>query len=356
MPLHVRTTKTTAPQAKTPENELGFGKHFSDHMLLCDYEAGTGWHDARVVPYAPLSLDPAAGVLHYGQAMFEGLKAFRQPDGSVSIFRAEAHGRRMERGAERLCMPGLPPEDFIAAMKAFVSVERDWVPSLPGTSLYLRPTLVATEPFLGVRPSNRYLFFVIASPVGSYYGGDSLKPVRIWVEREYVRAPRGGLGSTKAGANYVASLYAATKAKKAGYDQVLWLDGREHAFVEEVGTMNLFVIIGQTLITPALGDSILAGVTRESILTLATDLGLKAEERSISVAELFEAKKNGSLREIFGSGTAAVVSPVGELAFGDERLVVHDGTPGEVARQLFDEISGIQQGKRPDRHRWLEPV
>lgn len=362
MPLSIVTTRTTAKKSRPADSELGFGKYFSDHVLTVEYDADRandadkGWHDARIMPYGNLALDPAAGVLHYGQAMFEGLKAFRQPDGSLALFRPDAHGQRMQRGAARLCMPALDAEEFARAMKAFVAVEESWVPSGSGTALYLRPTLIATEAFLGVRPSNRYLFFTIASPVGSYYGGDTLKPVRIWVERDYTRASRGGIGATKAGANYVASLYAAVKAKKAGFDQVLWLDAKEHAFVEEVGTMNLFVVIGDKLITPSLSDSILSGVTRDSILTLAKDLGFAAEERAISVSELFDAQKKGSLREVFGSGTAAVVSPVAELAFGDDKLVVHDGKPGELALKLYEEISGIQRGTRPDKHGWLARV
>ncbi|MBK6515200.1 MAG: branched-chain amino acid aminotransferase [Polyangiaceae bacterium] len=356
MSLSIRTTKTASPRPMPPAEQLGFGKHFSDHMLCVDYDAEHGWHDARVEPYAPLALDPSASVLHYGQAMFEGLKAFRQADGGVAIFRLEAHAKRMERGASRLCMPGLPPEDFMQAIRAFVAVEDAWVPSAPSTALYVRPTLIATEAFLGVRPSNKYLFFIIGSPVGSYYGGDTLKPVRIWVERDYVRAARGGLGATKAGANYAASLYAAVKAKKAGYDQVLWLDAKEHAFVEEVGTMNLFVVIDGTIITPALSDSILAGVTRDSILALAKEWGLKVEERPLGAAEVLDAKKRGKLDEVFGSGTAAVVSPVAELAFGDDRVVINDGKPGPLANRFYHEITSVQRGEKPDTHGWLSRV
>jgi branched-chain amino acid aminotransferase len=356
MSLSVRTTKTTSPKARVKESELGFGKYFSDHILSVDYETSKGWHDARVEPYGAIALDPAAGVLHYGQAMFEGLKAFRQGDGSLSLYRPSAHAKRMQRGAERLCMPSLEEGDFVDLMRAFVAVEDSWVPSSPGTALYLRPTLVATEAFLGVRPSNRYLFFTIASPVGSYYGGDSLKPVKIWVEKDYVRAARGGLGATKAGANYVASLYAAVKAKNAGFDQVLWLDAKEHAFVGEVGTMNLFVVIDGTIITPKLSDSILAGVTRDSILTLAKDWGIKTEERPVGFAEIRDAVKKGTLQEVFGSGTAAVVSPVAELAMGDERITINDGRPGATSKRLYEEITGIQRGAKPDRHGWLTKI
>ncbi|NUP12870.1 MAG: branched-chain amino acid aminotransferase [Polyangiaceae bacterium] len=354
--MTIRTTKTTSGKTRPAPDQLGFGKYFSDHIFLADWEGEDGWKNARIEPYGSIALDPAASVLHYGQAMFEGSKAFRQADGSVALFRVDAHAKRMQRGASRLCMPALEVEDFVAAMRAFVAVEEGWVPSAPNTSLYLRPTIVATEAFLGVRPSNRYLFFTIGSPVGSYYGGDTLKPVRIWVERDYVRAARGGLGATKAGANYAASLYAAVKAKKAGFDQVLWLDAKEHAFVEEVGTMNLFVVIDGTLVTPSLSDSILAGVTRDSILTIAKEWGIKTEERAIGAAEILDARKRGKLEEVFGSGTAAVVSPVSELAFGDDRVVINDGKPGALSNRFYDEICGIQRGSKPDRHGWLTRI
>jgi branched-chain amino acid aminotransferase len=336
--------------------ELGFGKHFTDHLFCVDWTEGQGWHDARIEPYHELSLNPAASVLHYGQALFEGLKAFRLESGDIRLFRVHAHAERMARGAPRLCAPPLDPSDFVEAMKAFVRLEQDWVPASPGTALYLRPTIIADEPFLGVRPSTRYLFFTIASPVGSYYGGDALKPVRIWVEREQVRAARGGLGAVKAAANYAAGLQAAVRAKKAGFDQVLWLDAKEHRYVEEVGTMNLFAVIGDTLVTPPLSDSILAGITRDSILTLSKSLGIKAEERPIDMAELVSANKSGALREVFGSGTAAVVSPVSELAMGDDKLLIGGGKPGEIALSLYAEITGIQRGTRPDPHGWLTAV
>lgn len=356
MALSIRTTKTASPKSRPALETLGFGKYFSDHQLLVDFDLERGWHDARIEPYGPIPLDPASSVLHYGQAMFEGSKAFRQADGSIALFRPDAHGRRMQRGAERLCMPALEVEDFVETVRAFTAVEESWVPDAPNTALYLRPTLIANEAFLGVRPSHRYIYFLIGSPVGSYYGGDTLKPVRIWVERDYVRAARGGLGATKAGANYVASLHAAVKAKEAGFDQVLWLDAKEHAFVEEVGTMNLFVVIDGTLVTPHLSDSILAGVTRDSILTLAKEWGIKTEERAIGVAELRDASERGTLQEVFGSGTAAVVSPVAELAFGQDRLIVNGGRPGALASRLYEEITGIQRGAKPDRHGWMLKV
>jgi branched-chain amino acid aminotransferase len=351
--ISISITKTTSPKARPPEAEMGFGRFFSDHLFAMDYTAEKGWHDARVQPYGPFSLDPAAGVFHYGQAMFEGSKAFRGVDGVIRMFRPEMHARRLIHGAPRLCMPVPTEAELLKAAHALVKVDADWVPRNEGTALYLRPTLIATEGFLGVRPANKYLFFIIASPVGNYYGGQGLKAVRIWVETTDVRAPRGGLGAVKAGANYAASLHAAVAAKKQGYDQVLWLDGREHETIEEVGTMNLFVVLGNTVVTPPLSDSILAGVTRDSVLTLARDKGLTVEERPLSVKELRAAHQQGTLKEVFGTGTAAVVSPVGELAFGGEKLVINGGQPGKVALELFEEVQGIQRGTRKDTHGWM---
>lgn len=353
--MAIAVTRTTTPKTRPDESDLGFGRFFSDHMFVMDWETSRGFHDPRIVPYGPFSLDPAAGVLHYGQAMFEGLKAFRRVDGSLAIFRPERHADRMAHGAPRLCMPAPDKDIFIEAAKELVRVDRDWVPSPEGTALYLRPTIIATEAFLGVRPSSRYIFFIIASPVGSYYGG-GMRPVKIWVERDQTRAAKGGLGAVKAGANYAASLDAAVRAKKAGYDQVLWLDGARHEVTEEVGTMNFFALIGDELVTPPLSDSILAGVTRDSVVTLATDMGMKHVERPLPLAELVEAARSGKLKEAFGSGSAAVVSPIAELAIGDEKLVIGGGQTGPVAKALYDQITGIQRGTLPDKHGWLSAV
>lgn len=356
MSLSIAVTRTTSPRPKPdPTAELGFGKYFSDHYFAMDWTTDRGWFDARIVPYAPLSLDPAAGVFHYGQAMFEGLKVFRRSDGSLALFRPEMHAGRMAAGAPRLCMPPPAVEDTLQAARALVKLDAEWVPRKDNTAMYLRPTLIATEGFLGVRPANKYLFFIIASPVGSYYG-KGLKPVRIWVEAEQVRASRGGLGAVKAGANYVSSLFAAQRAKADGYDQVLWLDSQAHQLIEEVGTMNLFVVIGNSLITAPLSDSILAGVTRDSVLVLGKELGLTVEERAVSVKELGAAHKAGTLREVFGTGTAAVISSVGELASASEKLLINKGEPGPVALKLYEEITGIQRGTKPDRHNWMVPV
>jgi len=352
--MEIRTTRTTTPK-KRPEGELGFGKHFTDHMFRADYTAEQGWHDARVMPYGSLGLDPAAGVFHYGQAMFEGLKAFTGVDGKVRLFRAEANAHRMASGAPRLCMEAPSEADMVKSFHALIRTDIDWVPKASGTALYLRPTLVATEPFLGVRPATRFCYFVIASPVGAYFAG-GLKAVKIWIEPTEVRAPRGGLGAVKAGANYAASLHAANEAKKQGFDQVLWLDGKDHEFIEEVGTMNFFVVLGQTLVTPPLSDSILPGVTRDSLITLGRELGYKVEERPVSVKELRAAHKAGSFTEAFGVGTAAVVSPVGELALQGERMVLGGGKPGPIAQNLYAELTAIQRGEKPDKHGWLSVV
>lgn len=354
--MDIRITKTTAPKTKPAETELGFGKYFSDHFFVMDYAAERGWFDARIIPYGPLPMDPAAGVFHYGQALFEGSKAFRGDDGHIRLFRPEMHARRMAHGAPRLCMPTPTEAQMEEAVRALVKVDADWVPRSEGTSLYLRPTLIATEGFLGVRPANRYLYFVIASPAGNYFGGKGLKSVRIWVETHDVRAPRGGLGSAKAGANYAASLSSAVKAKQQGFDQVLWLDGRDHELVEEVGTMNVFFLLGKTLVTPPLSDSILAGVTRDSVIQLARRSGLTVEERPVSMKELRAAHQNGALHEAFGTGTAAVISPVGELALAGEKMVINGGKPGPVAEQLFAEIGAIQRGTKPDPFGWMHAL
>ena len=355
---HFDVQLTQSPRPRPAENALGFGKHFADHMFVAEWTSQRGWHDARIVPYGPMSFDPAASVLHYGQAMFEGMKAFRGADGKVRLFRVERHSRRMAEGAPRLCMPPPDPEMMQQAITELVRIDSAWVPSSPGTALYIRPTLVASEAFLGVRPADHYTYFIITSPVGAYYEA-GVKPVKIWVERSFVRAPQGGLGAVKASANYAASLLAAENARKAGYAQVLWLDAAEHKWLEEVGTMNLVLKIRGELVTPPLQGSILAGVTRDCVMTLARDWGMKVVERPISLDEVIAAHRDGSLEEVFGTGTAAVISPVGELAVGTgpgDRLVIHDGVIGETAKRLYDEITGIQYATRPDPHGWLTEV
>jgi branched-chain amino acid aminotransferase len=347
--------RTTTPRPRPDVSQLGFGKYFADHMLVLEYDGASGWGEPRITPYGPLSLDPAASCLHYGQAMFEGMKAFRLADGRVALFRVDDHMKRLLRGAPRLSMPTPDPAMLRDAIISLVGADRDWVPSAPGTALYIRPVLIGTEPFLGVRPSSRYVLYVITSPVGAYYAA-GLKPVKIWVETEAVRAVKGGIGWVKAAANYVASMQTADEVRARGYEQVLWLDAVEHKFVEEVGTMNLFAVIGDELITPPLAGSILAGITRNTVLTLATDWGLRAIERPLAFQELVEAHAEGTLREVFGCGTAAVISTVGELGHADGRLVVNNGEVGPIAQRFYDGITAIQYGKAADRHGWLTVV
>jgi len=346
--LHLAGKRNPRP----PDGELVFGRVFTDHMAIVDYDIERGWFDPRVVPYGPLALDPAAAVLHYAQSMFDGLKAYRGVDDKIRFFRLDRHCRRLADGGARLCIPMVDESLSRAAITALVSADRSWVPSAPGTALYIRPTVIASEAFLGVRPANRYLFFVIASPVGAYHG-EAFGAARILVEDKYVRSAVGGLGGVKAGANYIASLRAAEDAKARGYAQVLWTDAQEHTYLEEVGTMNLFVRIGDELVTPPLGGSILAGVTRDSVITLLRQWGVLVSERSIGMEEIVSAHRGGSLREIFGCGTAAVITPVSALGWKGEDLVVSGGLPGEISRRLFDAISAIQYGRAPDPHGWM---
>lgn len=336
-----------------PQSEgLGFGQYFSDHMFIAEYESE--WKNFEIKPYAPIPLDPAASVLHYGQALFEGLKAFRQNNGRCVVFRPEFNAERFRNGAERLCMVAPPADLFCQAVQDLVRVEKRWIPKEKGSSLYVRPTLIGTEAFLGVRPSKKYMFFVIVGPVGSYYSG-GLKPVKIWVEEKYVRAAPGGIGQTKAAANYASSLKAAEVARQKGYSQVLWLDVN-HQYVEEVGTMNVFFVVGDEIITPALDETILPGGVRSCVIQLLKEWGYKVSERKVSVAELNEAYKAGKLSESFGSGTAAVVTPIGELAFSDRVWKFQENSFGPIAKRLYDEITGIQMGEIADRHNWIYPI
>ncbi len=339
----------------TEDNPLTFGTIFTDHMFIMDYEEGKGWIDPRIVPYAPIELYPSAMVFHYGQEMFEGLKAYKAEDGRVLLFRPDCNIERANNTNERICIPTIPAEDFQQALEAIVRVDKEWIPTKPGTSLYIRPFIIATDPFLGVRPSNTYKFIIILSPVGAYYP-EGLNPVKIWIEDEYVRAVRGGLGEAKAGANYVASLKAQVKAHDAGYSQVLWLDGVERKYIEEVGAMNIFFKINGTVVTPVLNGSILPGVTRRSCIELCKEWGYPVEERKISADELFEAAQNGTLEEVWGTGTAAVISPVGHLRKGDVDVKIQDGGIGELSQKLYDTITGIQLGKIEGPKGWVVVV
>ncbi len=348
--------ETTIPMPAPPiaiHQPLGFGRVFADTMLLGRFTEGRGWHDFACVPRAALSMDPAAGVLHYGQALFEGLKAFHGKDGKVRVFRLDAHLARMQGGTARLVMPSLDLPRLREHVLELLSRTKSAIPRGPGEALYVRPLLIGEEAFLGVRPSRQYTLLVILSPVGDYYEGGA-RPLRIWIEREDVRAAPGGLGAVKTAANYAASLAAAQRAKEAGFDQVLWLDAVERRWLEEVGTMNLFLRVGDELVTPPLDGTILAGVTRASSLTLLREWGMRVSERRISMDEVMEASRQGTLREVFGTGTAAVIAPVGELVTGGERIAVPDLTidEGSVAERLRAAITGIQSGELEDRHGW----
>ena len=341
----MKTTKKPLPA------DLKFGTLFTDHLVSARFDVEHGWSALEVAPYGKLALDPAASVLHYGQAIFEGMKAFSTKAGKTAIFRPERHAKRFAASAERTCMEQVPEQLFLDAVLALVRADEAYVPEAEGTSLYIRPTLIATEPFLGVRPAQQYLFFVIACPVGPYYA-EGFKPVSIWVEQEYVRAAQGGLGSAKVGANYVASLYAAEQAKKAGYAQVLWTDAVEHRYIDEVGTMNVFIRLKDEVVTPPIGSTTLAGITRDSVITLLKEFGLRVSERRITVDEVVEAHDRGQLLEIFGTGTGAVISPVGKLGFKNKSIELGKEA-GELSLRLFDELQAIQRGSKPDRHAWL---
>ena len=348
--LDIKIERTTTPKEK-PTGKLGFGKIFTDHMFIMNYTNGKGWHDPRIVPFQDITLSPAAMVYHYGQEMFEGLKAYKGVGGETLLFRPDMNGKRTNDTNDRLCIPRLPVEDFVQAVKAIVKVDEDWIPTEPGTSLYIRPFIIATEPFLGVDVSDTFLFMIILSPSGAYYES-GLAPVGIWIEDDYVRAVRGGMGYAKTGGNYAASLAAQVKAHDGGYSQVLWLDGVEREYIEEVGAMNIFFKIDGKIVTPMLNGSILPGITRNSVLELCRSWGMDVEERKISVDELLEAQKSGKLEECFGTGTAAVISPVGKLSYKDDVMVIGGGEIGPVSQKIYDTVTGIQLGKLEDPFGW----
>ncbi len=348
-------TRTAAPKTKPADDALAFGKVLTDHMFLMDYAEGRGWHSPRILPYGPLTLDPATTVLHYGQAIFDGLKAFRGEDGRIRLFRADRHAERFNRSARIMCMPDLPVEMVRASFDALVGLEHEWVPHKPGTSLYLRPTVIATDVFLGVHPASTYLYFLILSPVGSYYK-EGVKPVRILASDSHVRAVRGGTGEAKTAANYAQSLSGQRDAAAAGYTQVLYLDGVHRRYLDEVGTMNIMVRIGDEVITPPLAGTILDGVTRASTLQLLRDWGLKVSERPIAIEEVMQAGRDGTLAEMWGTGTAAVVSPVGTLGYKGEDILINGGRTGELTQKLYDAITAIQYGRSNDPHGWTSEV
>lgn len=347
----MKITKTTEKKKKPDYSKLGFGKYFTDHMLQMFYRDGA-WSEPEIVPYKHFSMDPASTVLHYGQGIFEGAKAYINPEGKINLFRIKENFLRMNRSAERLCMPTLPVDEVINALYELVKLDKEWIPTDSGTSLYIRPTMVGIDEMLGVHPSHSYVFYIILSPVGSYYA-NGLQPTRILIENEYVRAPLGGTGEAKCMGNYSASLLAGELANKKGYDQVLWLDGKEHKYVEEVGSMNMFFVLGDTVVTPALVGSILPGITRKSCIEVLKRNGYKVEERRVSVDEILEAAKNGTLKEAFGTGTAAVISPVGVLGYQGEDILINEGKMGDVSAFLYDEITGMQYGKKADAFGWI---
>ena len=357
--LDIKITRTTTPKAKpADESKLGFGKVFSDHMFIMNYDEGQGWHDARIVPYGPISLDPSATVFHYAQECFEGMKAYRTADDKIQIFRPGCNARRMNNTQARLCIPQIPVEDFIQAVKAIVEVEKDWVPHSDGASLYLRPFTIATMPQLGVHASTSYQFIIICSPSGAYYA-EGLAPIKIYVEPKYTRACPGGMGFTKCGGNYATSLLAGLLAEQKGYSQVLWLDGVERKYVEEVGAMNIFFKIDGKLYTALAEDqdgTVLPGVTRRSIIELLQDWGYEVVIGKLAIADIMKASKEGKLEEVFGCGTAAVVSPVKQLDYEDESAFINNGEIGPLTQKLYDTMTGIQWGKIPDTKGWIVPV
>ena len=342
-------------KAKPDETKLGFGTIFTDHMFSMDYSVEKGWHNPRIEPYGPLTMDPSTMVLHYGQGVFEGMKAYRNQQGGIQLFRPQENFKRINASNRKLCIPEIDEAFCLDALKQLLDVEKEWVPSEPGTSLYIRPTIIATDPFLGVRASYTYRYFVILSPVGAYYA-EGFNPVKIMVSKDHVRAVRGGVGDTKTMGNYAASLLAGEQAHKAGYTQVLWLDAVELKYVEEVGSMNIFFVIDDEIITPMLSGSILPGITRDSVLALGKSWGLTVSERKISIDEVIDAHQSGHLKEIFGSGTAAVISPVGELKYGDTVITVGDGNVGPLAHKFFQAIQDIQYGIIEGPQGWIEKL
>ncbi|MDT8860665.1 branched-chain amino acid aminotransferase [Alkalihalobacillus sp. MEB130] len=353
--LTVSFKESSTKKQKPNADKIAFGKHFTDHMFVMDYEEGKGWYDPRIVPYEPITLDPAAMIFHYGQTVFEGLKAYRTPDDRILLFRPEKNFQRLNLSSDRLSIPEMDEDVALRCLHQLLEVEKEWVPKAEGNSLYIRPFIVATEPNLSLAPSRTYQFMMILSPVGSYYK-EGIQPVRIHVEDEYTRAVRGGTGKAKTAGNYAAAYKAQERATKEGYSQVLWLDGVEKKYIEEVGSMNVFFKVKGEVITPELNGSILEGITRMSIIELLKDWGVPVLERKISLEELYEAYDQGELEEAFGTGTAAVISPVGELNWGDRNIVINNGEIGELSKRLYDTLTGIQTGKIEDPYDWTVEV
>ena len=352
--MNIRVTESKERKPRPRDSELQFGRYKSDHIFLMDYARGA-WRDARIEPYRDLKLDPAAKVLHYNQEVFEGLKAFRQEDGGIALFRPDLNIQRLNRSARRMVMPEVDPDLFLSAVETLIRLDRDWVPEADGTSLYIRPTMIATEPTLGVSVSSRYLFFVITLPVGAFYA-EGANPTRIYVEQRHVRAVHGGVGAAKTSGNYSATLLATREAERKGYTQILWLDAKERRYVEEVGTSNIFFYLDDGLVTPPLGGTILPGVTRDSVIQIARSWDLDVTERPITIDEVLEGCRTGRVKEVFTTGTATVVSPVGELCHNGADVRVSNGETGELSRMLYDEITGIQRGRKEDRFGWQTQI
>ncbi len=353
--MEIKITRAETLKEKPESSKLVFGKSMTDHMFIVDYDEGQGWHDPRIVPYGPLLIDPAAKVLHYAEEIFEGLKAYRDAQGKIQLFRPLDNIDRMNKSAERLCMPQIPQDLALAGITELVKVERDWVPHEEGASLYIRPFMIGLDAQLGVHSSKHVQYVVVVCPVGAYYP-EGLAPVKIFVEERDVRAVKGGTGMAKTGGNYAASLRAGHQAEQKGYSQVLWLDGVHRKYIEEVGAMNVMFKVAGKILTPDLNGSVLDGITRRSCLQLLRDWGYEVEERRISAEELFQAAENGTLEEAWGTGTAAVISPIGELAMGEKKVSINHNQIGEVTRKLYDQLTGIQWGRVADPHNWIMPL
>ena len=353
--MNIYIEKASQLKVRPNEDNLGFGKYFADHMFTMDYEVGKGWHNAQIIPYGPIVMDPGSMVLHYAQEVFEGMKAYKTKDGKIQLFRPDMNAKRMQKSCERLCMPQIPVEDFVEAVSAVVQHEKNWIPGAPGTSLYIRPFMYGNETIIGVQVPRCFKFIILLTPVGSYYP-EGVNPVKIYVEEEYVRATKGGTGYTKCGGNYAASLVAQEKAQKLGYTQVLWLDGAERKYVEEVGTMNVMFKIDNEIWTAPLDGSILPGITRDSCIQILKDWGYKVREEPISIDFLMEAGKTGKLEEAFGTGTAAVISPIGSLTYRADTVEVNNFKTGVLTQKLYDTLTRIQWGDIEDTYNWTVEI
>jgi branched-chain amino acid aminotransferase len=353
--MEIKIERTATPKVKPDQKALGFGKYLSDHMFLMDYSAEEGWHDARIVPYGPIPMEPDAVALHYAQETFEGLKAYRGPDGSVHLFRPDMNGKRLINSNKRLCMPELPVDMFVEACKALVKVDEDWVPSEPGTSLYIRPFMFTSEGQLALHNCSKFVFAIITSPVGAYFA-EGINPVKILVEDEFVRAVRGGTGFAKCGGNYAGAMAGQVKAESMGYSQVLWLDGVERKYVEEAGGMNFMYIINGEVWTAPTEGTVLPGVTRDSIIHILKSWGVPVHEERMSIDDLMAAGHDGSLQEAFACGTAAVISPVGALNYQGDEITINNFTIGETTQKLYDYLTGIQWGTEKDAFGWITPI